>query len=157
MKIARLCASCGSPQSASQCPGWSSYGGRGRGSSIWARSCQVATLCMLRALCRSEDDLTHQLGEIIKANIRLKKQDESGAPQHIISEFALLLQVGRLHLFVHGFGFVWTLLALCDGFCLLDLSWAGRVGTKGMAGVEVKGKRVMPALQSVSMPVSCRD
>lgn len=42
---------------------------------------------------RSEDDLTHQLGEIIKANIRLKKQDESGAPQHIISEFALLLQV----------------------------------------------------------------
>lgn len=48
--------------------------------------------------CRSEDDLTHQLGEIIKANIRLKKQDESGAPQHIISEFALLLQVGRLGL-----------------------------------------------------------
>ncbi|PSC72236.1 DNA-directed RNA polymerase II subunit 1 [Micractinium conductrix] len=42
---------------------------------------------------RSEDDLTHQLGEIIKANNRLRKQEESGAPQHIISEFALLLQM----------------------------------------------------------------
>ena len=42
---------------------------------------------------RSEDDLTHQLGEIIKANNRLRKQEESGAPTHIINEFALLLQV----------------------------------------------------------------
>jgi DNA-directed RNA polymerase II subunit RPB1 len=42
---------------------------------------------------RSEDDLTHQLGEIIKANNRLRKQEETGAPQHIISEFALLLQM----------------------------------------------------------------
>jgi DNA-directed RNA polymerase II subunit RPB1 len=42
---------------------------------------------------RSEDDLTHQLGEIVKANNRLRKQEESGAPQHIIAEFALLLQM----------------------------------------------------------------
>ena len=42
---------------------------------------------------RSEDDLTHQLSEIIKANVRLQKQEESGAPQHIISEFCLLLQM----------------------------------------------------------------
>ena len=42
---------------------------------------------------RSEDDLTHQLGEIIKANNRLRKQQESGAPQHIIGEFTLLLQM----------------------------------------------------------------
>ena len=42
---------------------------------------------------RSEDDLTHQLSEIIKANARLQKQEESGAPQHIIAEFALLLQM----------------------------------------------------------------
>ena len=48
---------------------------------------------MAAACCRSEDDLTHQLGEIIKANNRLRKQEESGAPQHIISEFALLLQM----------------------------------------------------------------
>ncbi|KAK2079991.1 hypothetical protein QBZ16_002386 [Prototheca wickerhamii] len=42
---------------------------------------------------RSEDDLTHQLGEILKANLRLARQEEAGAPQHIIGEFALLLQV----------------------------------------------------------------
>jgi DNA-directed RNA polymerase II subunit RPB1 len=42
---------------------------------------------------RSEDDLTHQLGEIIKANNRLRKQEESGAPAHIINEFAMLLQM----------------------------------------------------------------
>jgi len=42
---------------------------------------------------RSEDDLTHQLSEIIKANNRLRKQEETGAPQHIVAEFALLLQM----------------------------------------------------------------
>ncbi|KDD73427.1 domain 2 of RNA polymerase Rpb1, partial [Helicosporidium sp. ATCC 50920] len=42
---------------------------------------------------RSEDDLTHQLGEIIKANARLARQIEAGAPPHVLSEFALLLQV----------------------------------------------------------------
>eukprot|EP00887_Chlorella_sp_A99_P002145 scaffold21.g2145.t1 len=49
---------------------------------------------MMDSSARSEDDLTHQLGEIIKANNRLRKQEESGAPAHIISEFALLLQAG---------------------------------------------------------------
>ena len=42
--------------------------------------------------CRCEDDLTHKLAEIIKANSRLKKQEENGAPQHIIREFTALLQ-----------------------------------------------------------------
>jgi DNA-directed RNA polymerase II subunit RPB1 len=42
---------------------------------------------------RSEDDLTHQLGEIVKANNRLRKQEEGGAPAHIVAEFALLLQM----------------------------------------------------------------
>lgn len=48
---------------------------------------------MMDSSARSEDDLTHQLSEIIKANNRLRKQEENGAPQHIISEFALLLQM----------------------------------------------------------------
>ena len=43
-------------------------------------------------MCRCEDDLTHKLAEIIKANSRLKKQEENGAPQHIIREFTALLQ-----------------------------------------------------------------
>lgn len=42
--------------------------------------------------CRCEDDLTHKLAEIIKANSRLKKQEENGVPQHIIREFTALLQ-----------------------------------------------------------------
>ena len=49
-----------------------------------------ATLVMSQ--CRCEDDLTHKLAEIIKANSRLKKQEENGAPQHIIREFTALLQ-----------------------------------------------------------------
>ena len=44
------------------------------------------------SLRRCEDDLTHKLAEIIKANSRLKKQEENGAPQHIIREFTALLQ-----------------------------------------------------------------
>jgi DNA-directed RNA polymerase II subunit RPB1 len=42
---------------------------------------------------RSEDDLTHQLSEIIKANNSMRRQEENGAPQHIMAEFAMLLQV----------------------------------------------------------------
>lgn len=48
---------------------------------------------MMDSSSRSEDDLTHQLGEIIKANNRLRKQEESGAPQHIVADFAMLLQM----------------------------------------------------------------
>ena len=47
---------------------------------------------LLFPLCRSEDDLTHKLSEIVKANIRLGRMEQSGAPQHIIQEFAQLLQ-----------------------------------------------------------------
>ncbi|KAK7289789.1 hypothetical protein RIF29_03733 [Crotalaria pallida] len=38
------------------------------------------------------DDLTHQLALIIRHNENLKKQERNGAPAHIISEFAQLLQ-----------------------------------------------------------------
>lgn len=41
---------------------------------------------------RCEDDLTYALGEVVKANNRLRRQEENGAPQHIIREFAALLQ-----------------------------------------------------------------
>ena len=43
-------------------------------------------------LCRCEDDLTHKLAEIVKANNRLRRQEENGAPQHIIRDFSQLLQ-----------------------------------------------------------------
>jgi DNA-directed RNA polymerase II subunit RPB1 len=39
-----------------------------------------------------QDDLTHQLAMIIRHNENLKKQEKNGAPAHIITEFAQLLQ-----------------------------------------------------------------
>mmetsp|Transcript_21791 Transcript_21791/g.51688 ORF Transcript_21791/g.51688 Transcript_21791/m.51688 type:complete len:1361 (+) Transcript_21791:193-4275(+) len=41
---------------------------------------------------RSEDDITHKLADIIKANTMLKVNEQKGAPSHIIAEFARLLQ-----------------------------------------------------------------
>ncbi|KAH8508169.1 hypothetical protein H0E87_010337 [Populus deltoides] len=47
---------------------------------------------MMDTSSRSEDDLTHQLAMIIRHNENLRRQERSGAPAHIISEFAQLLQ-----------------------------------------------------------------
>lgn len=52
----------------------------------------LTTLTDLGSYNRSEDDLTHKLAEIIKANKRVKKQEENGAPQHILKELVALLQ-----------------------------------------------------------------
>lgn len=47
---------------------------------------------MMDTSARSEDDLTHQLAMIIRHNNNLKRQEQNGAPTHIINEFAQLLQ-----------------------------------------------------------------
>ncbi|VFR02519.1 unnamed protein product [Cuscuta campestris] len=47
---------------------------------------------MMDTSSRSEDDLTHQLAMIIRHNENLKRHERNGAPAHIISEFAQLLQ-----------------------------------------------------------------
>ncbi|KNA21792.1 hypothetical protein SOVF_040130 [Spinacia oleracea] len=47
---------------------------------------------MMDTSSRSEDDLTHQLAMIIRHNDNLRRQERNGAPAHIISEFAQLLQ-----------------------------------------------------------------
>ena len=39
-----------------------------------------------------QDDLTHQLAMIIRHNENLRRQERNGAPAHIITEFAQLLQ-----------------------------------------------------------------
>ena len=61
-----------------------------------SRSAYLPVLLVLgshgRSGGRSEDDLTHKLAEIIKANNKLRRQDQNGAPQHIIREFSQLLQ-----------------------------------------------------------------
>lgn len=48
-------------------------------------------LCVLRC----EDDLTHKLVEIVRANITLKRMMSNGSPQHILNEYISLLQVSR--------------------------------------------------------------
>eukprot|EP00873_Tetraselmis_striata_P038203 jgi/Tetstr1/458467/TSEL_004322.t2 len=41
---------------------------------------------------RSQDDITHKLVEIYRANAELRRQEQNGAPQHIILEMSELLQ-----------------------------------------------------------------
>jgi len=41
---------------------------------------------------RGEDDLTHKLKDIVKANSQLKRQEDNSAPAHIIKEFSAALQ-----------------------------------------------------------------
>lgn len=43
-------------------------------------------------LYRCEDDLTHKLVEIVRANNTLKRMVANGSPQHIINEYVQLLQ-----------------------------------------------------------------
>eukprot|EP01087_Luapelamoeba_hula_P008948 TRINITY_DN2277_c0_g1_i2.p1 TRINITY_DN2277_c0_g1~~TRINITY_DN2277_c0_g1_i2.p1 ORF type:complete len:1803 (+),score=263.71 TRINITY_DN2277_c0_g1_i2:156-5564(+) len=47
---------------------------------------------MMDPTARSEDDLTHKLADIVKANANLKRQETSGAAEHVISQFTDLLQ-----------------------------------------------------------------
>lgn len=49
----------------------------------------LPTLCNCWCM---QDDLTHQLATIIKHNENLKRHEKNGSPQHILSEFSLLLQ-----------------------------------------------------------------
>eukprot|EP00882_Tetradesmus_deserticola_P031896 GHRQ01036077.1.p3 GENE.GHRQ01036077.1~~GHRQ01036077.1.p3 ORF type:complete len:136 (+),score=65.65 GHRQ01036077.1:683-1090(+) len=41
---------------------------------------------------RCEDDLTHKLVEIVRANNTLKRMVANGSPQHIINEYVALVQ-----------------------------------------------------------------
>eukprot|EP00898_Chlorokybus_atmophyticus_P000376 jgi/Chlat1/1339/Chrsp119S01776 len=47
---------------------------------------------MMGSSAHSEDDLTHKLAEIVRANAQLKRQEQNGAPAHIINEFSHVLQ-----------------------------------------------------------------
>eukprot|EP00850_Spirogloea_muscicola_P018640 SM000173S03009 [mRNA] locus=s173:142606:150701:- [translate_table: standard] len=47
---------------------------------------------MMDSSARSEDDLTHQLAMIVRHNDNLRRQEQNGAPTHVINEFVQLLQ-----------------------------------------------------------------
>jgi DNA-directed RNA polymerase II subunit RPB1 len=46
----------------------------------------------LPAPCSCEDDLTHKLVEIVRANTTLRRMIANGSPQHIVQEYVALLQ-----------------------------------------------------------------
>eukprot|EP00192_Tetraselmis_astigmatica_P001786 CAMPEP_0117656308 /NCGR_PEP_ID=MMETSP0804-20121206/4737_1 /TAXON_ID=1074897 /ORGANISM="Tetraselmis astigmatica, Strain CCMP880" /LENGTH=1576 /DNA_ID=CAMNT_0005462705 /DNA_START=256 /DNA_END=4982 /DNA_ORIENTATION=- len=47
---------------------------------------------MMDSSARSQDDITHKLSEIIRTNADLRRQEQNGAPQHIVQEIGQLLQ-----------------------------------------------------------------
>ncbi|ELA41814.1 uncharacterized protein VICG_01166 [Vittaforma corneae ATCC 50505] len=47
---------------------------------------------VLNGHLRAEDDLTHKLADIVKANAYLKKYEQEGAPSHIVRDYEQLLQ-----------------------------------------------------------------
>ena len=52
----------------------------------------VRPAIMMDATMRGEDDLTHKLADILKANMALRKHEQDGSPGHIVAEFEALLQ-----------------------------------------------------------------
>eukprot|EP00906_Rhabdomonas_costata_P031062 RCo043905 len=52
----------------------------------------VRPAVLMGANQRSDDDLTHKLKDIVRANQQLQRQEAAGAPQHIIADFVALLQ-----------------------------------------------------------------
>jgi DNA-directed RNA polymerase beta' subunit len=62
------------------------------GSNGWSQVSPFHSLFILLFLLFLQDDLTHQLAMIIRHNENLRRQERNGAPAHIITEFAQLLQ-----------------------------------------------------------------
>jgi DNA-directed RNA polymerase beta' subunit len=44
---------------------------------------------------RGEDDLTHKLSDVLKANANVRRCESEGAPVHVVQEFEQLLQVSK--------------------------------------------------------------
>lgn len=47
---------------------------------------------MMDSSARAQDDITFKLAEIIRTNAELRRQEQNGAPQHIVQEIGQLLQ-----------------------------------------------------------------
>lgn len=48
---------------------------------------------MMDSSARCEDDLTHKLIEIVRANNHLRRQLAAGTAQHLLNDFVAMLQV----------------------------------------------------------------
>lgn len=66
-----------------------------------------------------QDDLTHQLAMVIRHNENLRRQERNGAPAHIITEFAQLLQ---FHIATYFDNELPGQPRVCDGTCYFPFS-----------------------------------
>jgi DNA-directed RNA polymerase II subunit RPB1 len=53
---------------------------------------QVRPSIQMDGTSKGEDDLTHKLSDILKANANVKRCESEGAPVHVVNEFEQLLQ-----------------------------------------------------------------
>jgi DNA-directed RNA polymerase beta' subunit len=56
---------------------------------------QVRPSIQMDGSSRGEDDLTHKLSDVLKANANVRRCESEGAPVHVVQEFEQLLQVRR--------------------------------------------------------------
>jgi DNA-directed RNA polymerase II subunit RPB1 len=54
---------------------------------------QVRPSIQMDGTSKGEDDLTHKLSDILKANANVARCERDGAPHHVTEEFETLLQV----------------------------------------------------------------
>ena len=54
---------------------------------------QVRPSIQMDGTSRGEDDLTHKLSDVLKANANVRRCESEGAPVHVVQEFEQLLQV----------------------------------------------------------------
>ena len=58
---------------------------------------QVRPSIQMDGSSRGEDDLTHKLSDILKANANVAKHERDGSPPSVVNDFEVLLQVCRMH------------------------------------------------------------
>jgi len=107
---------------------------------------------------RGEDDLTHKLADIIKANTHLKKYEQEGAPSHIIRDYEQLLQFHLATLIDNNISGQPQSLQK-NGRPLKSLS-ARLKGKEGRVRGNLMGKRVDYSARSVITPdpnISCEE
>lgn len=105
---------------------------------------------VLNGHLRGEDDLTHKLSDIVKANTFLKKYEQEGAPGHIIRDYEQLLQFHIATLIDNEIGGQPQALQK-NGRPLKSLS-ARLKGKEGRIRGNLMGKRVDFSARSVISP-----
>lgn len=99
---------------------------------------------------RAEDDLTHKLSDIVKANAYLKKYEQEGAPSHIVRDYEQLLQFHLATLIDNDIGGQPQALQK-NGRPLKSIS-ARLKGKEGRVRGNLMGKRVDFSARSVITP-----